>query len=48
MTDRQEQVLSKKEKQIQEQSEEIKDMKRVQDAIFNLSKTRNGSTTGAC
>ena len=47
LTERQEQVLSKKEKQIQEQNEDIKDLKRVQDAIFNLSKNRNGSTSGA-
>jgi len=47
LTERQEQVLSKKEKQIQEQNENIKDLKSVQDAIFNLSKNRNGSTSGA-
>ena len=48
LTERQEQVLSKKEKQLQDQGEEIKDLKKVQDAIFNLSKTRGGSTSGAC
>ena len=48
LTKRQEQALSKKEKQLQDQTEEMKEMKKIQDAIFNLSsKTRNQST-GAC
>ena len=49
LTKRQEQALNKKEKQLSDQNEEIKEMKRIQDAIFNLSnKSRGQSTSGAC
>merc|ERR1719481_1665904 len=48
LSKRQEQAISKKEKQLQEQTEEIQEMKRIQDAIFNLSKNRGQSTSGAC
>ena len=48
LSKRQEQALSKKEKQNQDLQEEMKELRRVQDAIFNLSKSRGGSTSGAC
>ena len=38
LTKRQEQALTKKEKQIQEQAEEINSFKTIQEQIFNLSK----------
>jgi len=43
LSKRQEQALNKKEKLLQESQEEVKEMRRVQDAIFNLSKTRGAS-----
>lgn len=43
LSKRQEQALNKKDKLLQESQEETKEMRRVQDAIFNLSKTRGGS-----
>jgi len=43
LSKRQEQALSKKEKLLQESQEEVKEMRRVQDAIFNLSKTRGSA-----
>jgi len=43
LSKRQEQALNKKEKLLQEQQEEVKEMRRVQDAIFNLSKTRGSA-----
>jgi len=43
LSKRQEQALSKKEKLLQESQEETKEMRRVQDAIFNLSKTRGSA-----
>jgi len=46
LSKRQEQALSKKEKLLQESQEEVKEMRRVQDAIFNLSKARG--TSSAC
>jgi len=47
LSKRQEQALNKKEKLLQESQEEVKEMRRVQDAIFNLSKTR-GASSAAC
>lgn len=47
LSKRQEQALNKKEKLLQESQDEVKEMRRVQDAIFNLSKTRGGSSA-AC
>ena len=38
LTKRQEQALTKKDKQIQEQTEEISSFKTIQEQIFNLSK----------
>jgi hypothetical protein len=38
LTKRQEQAIQKKEKQLQEQSDEMNSLKTVQEAIFNLSK----------
>jgi len=43
----QEQALAKKEKQLQENVEEIKDLRKLQETIFNLSKTRSGSNGSA-
>eukprot|EP00092_Neocalanus_flemingeri_P107418 GFUD01137871.1.p1 GENE.GFUD01137871.1~~GFUD01137871.1.p1 ORF type:complete len:824 (-),score=300.44 GFUD01137871.1:355-2826(-) len=43
LSKRQEQALSKKEKLLQESQEETKEMRRVQDAIFNLSKARGSA-----
>jgi len=43
LSKRQEQALNKKEKLLQEQQDEVKEMRRVQDAIFNLSKTRGSA-----
>merc|ERR550519_2036147 len=40
LTKRQEQALAKKEKQLMEQQEECKEMKKIQDAIFNLSRAK--------
>ena len=39
--------MTKKEKQLQESQDEVKEMKKIQDAIFNLSKTRNTSSSSA-
>lgn len=38
LTKRQEQALAKKEKQLQEQSEEMNSYRAIQEQIFNLSK----------
>jgi hypothetical protein len=40
LTKRQEQALSKKEKQLSDQSEEITECRRIQEQIFNLSRVR--------
>lgn len=40
LTKRQEQALGKKDKQLMEQQEECKEMKKIQDAIFNLSRAK--------
>ena len=44
----QEAALGKKEKAIQENEAEIKDLRKLQETIFNLSKVRSGSGSGAC
>ena len=44
----QEAALGKKEKAIQENEVEIKDLRKLQETIFNLSKVRSGSGSGAC
>jgi len=44
----QEKALNKKEKLLQESMEEVKQMRQVQDAIFNLSKTRGSNSAGSC
>eukprot|EP00090_Calanus_glacialis_P002035 TRINITY_DN11524_c0_g1_i1.p1 TRINITY_DN11524_c0_g1~~TRINITY_DN11524_c0_g1_i1.p1 ORF type:complete len:825 (+),score=377.38 TRINITY_DN11524_c0_g1_i1:53-2527(+) len=43
LSKRQEQALNKKEKLLQESQAEVTEMRRVQDAIFNLSKTRGSA-----
>ena len=43
----QEAALGKKEKTIQENEAEIKDLRKLQETIFNLSKVRSGSGSAA-
>ena len=40
LTKRQEQALAKKEKQLMDQQVECQEMKKIQDAIFNLSRAK--------
>ncbi len=41
---RQEQALAKKDKQLQEQTDELDQMRKVQEQIFNLSKMKSSSS----
>ena len=42
LSKRQEQALAKKEKQLQDQMDELAECRKIQEQIFNLSKFRNG------
>jgi len=44
----QEQALAKKEKQIQDNENEMKDLRKIQETIFNLSRVRPNNAGGAC
>ena len=46
LTKSQEQTLAKKEKMIHENEDEIKDLRKLQKTIFNLSKVRSNSAGG--
>ena len=46
LTKSQEQALAKKEKMIHENEDEIKDLRKLQETIFNLSKVRSNSAGG--
>ena len=47
LTKRLEQALAKKEKQLKESEDELKEVRRIQDQIFNLSKSRNLSAASS-
>ena len=46
LTKSQEQALAKKEKMIHENEDEIKDLRKLQETMFNLSKVRSNSAGG--